>query len=623
MVIVAQSGTGKTTATRVLAERLGYLSDETVSITPDGVVHPPKPLSVITDPEQPGRERSSPRPTTWDSAHPDTGRLARFVVLRRGVPDPRGLVRLEPMRPCSTSSSSRRRSAEVTDPLVTLLSLDRRDGGVWALEYDEIDEHLDDLEALLAEDVAPVDRPQPLQHPGTHRSRRTGRGADTAPTAAVGGRDRARRRGPRPVGERAVRLDNLMATLWLELDSPRTLDALVGAAQSRHGEHPDAQDLVEKAVDRDGRSGARRPGERWHDRAVTSVALVLAPLTCAVVLLISGVAKVGRPAATREAFLSMGRAPGPPLRALVTSLPYVEIALGVLLLVTWSWPLAVVAARRRRCSRRTGCSCSGCCGGRGGRLRVLRSPGRRPGLGDDAGAQLPPGGARRPRDGLRSRRFRCAARRARLRDRGLVVARAHGRGGGDGGAGGRAAPARAGGRRRRPARLRARPDPLRHPGGRVRHPHHAAAAGRPATPAAGLPEHLLLGLRDGRGAAARLGVPSRPGRGLDGVHRAPGESSGDDAARRRPAWFDVEHGATDTFADGRPSAVLLGADGALAGGPVVGAGDVATFVEDIVAELRLGSRTCRCRSSPSTPPSARQDHDHGHDHTSDDGHGHA
>ena len=51
------------------------------------------------------------------------------------------------------------------------------------------------------------------------------------------------------------------------------------------------------------------------------------------------------------------------------------------------------------------------------------------------------------------------------------------------------------------------------------------------------------------------------------------------------AWFDVEQGATETFADGRPSAVLLGADGALAGGPVAGADAVTTFVEDIVAEL--------------------------------------
>ena len=50
------------------------------------------------------------------------------------------------------------------------------------------------------------------------------------------------------LGERAVRLDNLMATLWLALGTPRTLAELVVAAQSRHGEHPDARDLVEKAV---------------------------------------------------------------------------------------------------------------------------------------------------------------------------------------------------------------------------------------------------------------------------------------------------------------------------------------------------------------------------------------
>ena len=48
---------------------------------------------------------------------------------------------------------------------------------------------------------------------------------------------------------RAVRLDHLMATSWLGLTSPRTLDALVDAVQRRHGEHPDARELVEKAVD--------------------------------------------------------------------------------------------------------------------------------------------------------------------------------------------------------------------------------------------------------------------------------------------------------------------------------------------------------------------------------------
>ncbi len=38
LVVVGPSGTGKTTATRALAAQLHYLSDETASITPDGLV---------------------------------------------------------------------------------------------------------------------------------------------------------------------------------------------------------------------------------------------------------------------------------------------------------------------------------------------------------------------------------------------------------------------------------------------------------------------------------------------------------------------------------------------------------------------------------------------------------
>ena len=45
-----------------------------------------------------------------------------------------------------------------------------------------------------------------------------------------------------------MRLDNLMATLWLALDTPRTVDDLAVAAQAKHGDHPDAADLVEKAL---------------------------------------------------------------------------------------------------------------------------------------------------------------------------------------------------------------------------------------------------------------------------------------------------------------------------------------------------------------------------------------
>lgn len=47
LALVAASGTGKTTIARTLGTRFGYVTDETVGVTPDGRVLPyPKPLSV-------------------------------------------------------------------------------------------------------------------------------------------------------------------------------------------------------------------------------------------------------------------------------------------------------------------------------------------------------------------------------------------------------------------------------------------------------------------------------------------------------------------------------------------------------------------------------------------------
>ena len=53
---------------------------------------------------------------------------------------------------------------------------------------------------------------------------------------------------------------------------------------------------------------------------------MLAPLTCGVVLLISGGTKAGKRAATRDAFIAMGVPKFLRSEALVTALPYVEVA---------------------------------------------------------------------------------------------------------------------------------------------------------------------------------------------------------------------------------------------------------------------------------------------------------
>ncbi len=51
-------------------------------------------------------------------------------------------------------------------------------------------------------------------------------------------------------------------------------------------------------------------------------------------------------------------------------------------------------------------------------------------------------------------------------------------------------------------------------------------------------------------------------------------------------WFDPHGLAREIFGVGNPGAVLLGADGDLAGGPVSGEADVRAFVEEVAAHLR-------------------------------------
>jgi hypothetical protein len=51
------------------------------------------------------------------------------------------------------------------------------------------------------------------------------------------------------------------------------------------------------------------------------------------------------------------------------------------------------------------------------------------------------------------------------------------------------------------------------------------------------------------------------------------------------AAIEPEHNVRRIFSVGAPGAVLLGADGLMAGGPVAGAGDVERFVEEILSEL--------------------------------------
>jgi hypothetical protein len=249
LALVAASGTGKTTATRVLARRLGYVSDETVSVDPDGTVTPhPKPLSVVTDPARPmDKEQHSPDDLGLVTT-PVSGRLARLVVLHRDTEAPRGLVRLGALRGMLDLIEQSSSLAQLDDPLRTLYSLVAACGGVWSLGYEEIADEVDGLVALLDEEAPPGPQPETVWHPGSSES------AVTAGDGPLVGRlpwvDAVEIDDEVVVltESKAWLLADLTATVWLHLELPRTVDELVEAAQRRHGEHPDARAIVEGAI---------------------------------------------------------------------------------------------------------------------------------------------------------------------------------------------------------------------------------------------------------------------------------------------------------------------------------------------------------------------------------------
>jgi hypothetical protein len=251
LAVVAASGTGKTTATLALAKRLGYVSDETVSIAPDGTIAPhAKPLSVVLDPQR-LRDKQQLSPDDLGLLPtPDEGRLARLVVLQRGTGAAKGLTRLgiaEGMLQVIEQSSS---LSQLPRPLHVLMSLVEDCGGLWALSYDEITDHVDELVELLAEPPARTTTgPRLTWHSGE---------SDIPLVTGQGGPLLARLPWAEAVEvddqlvvlteSRALLLADLTATVWLDLDQPRSVEELVRAAEERHGPHEQAEEIVLAAV---------------------------------------------------------------------------------------------------------------------------------------------------------------------------------------------------------------------------------------------------------------------------------------------------------------------------------------------------------------------------------------
>ncbi|AZZ49455.1 hypothetical protein SAMN06295924_101248 [Rathayibacter rathayi NCPPB 2980 = VKM Ac-1601] len=139
LAFVAASGTGKTTIARTLGLRFGYVTDETVAMTPDGRVLPyPKPLSVKPLTGSAPKAQLAPGSLSLRPVPEVPLRLAGVVLLERrdgvGTPfleDVDPMEAIEDLVPQTSYLSARPRP--IADLVRTLTGL----GGVRRLVYSE------------------------------------------------------------------------------------------------------------------------------------------------------------------------------------------------------------------------------------------------------------------------------------------------------------------------------------------------------------------------------------------------------------------------------------------------------------------------------------------------------
>jgi len=270
VVLVAPSGTGKTTAANALGKELGYVSDETIVVEDDGRISPyAKPLSIISDPDRRYRKQEhSPddlgllQPTPEAPPH-----LAAMVVLRRDTaattPEftSEGLIDAVLMVIPETSALP-----AMVDPLDRLCRALTQRGGPYKLRYAEIGDCVDLVRALTeADEERDAGAPTWEHHPGADREDPVPGPEDTDnadgatnPTNVEWTSTLTRRSWTDCIvsgGESILlhegipmRLSPLGTLLWLHADRPTALQALHDRVIEEIGDHPRAHGLVLEAA---------------------------------------------------------------------------------------------------------------------------------------------------------------------------------------------------------------------------------------------------------------------------------------------------------------------------------------------------------------------------------------
>lgn len=262
LVLVASSGGGKSTATRVLGRRLGYVSDESVVLLEDHRIAPhPKPPSLVTDPDRRHRKEEPAPDALGLGTTPPAPRLGRLLTLSRD-PDvelpvivPVGLVDQVLAVLPETSSTWL-----LPDGLHRLARAVTAGGPPARLRYSEIDTCHDLVRAHLGrpESAGPA-----WEHLPPSPAARWTEGdviGDAEPVGEdlVGSDVLARGAWSDAIavdgevlvlaGARPLRLAGPGAVLWRAADARRSVDELTTDVVAALGDRPDAGALVREAA---------------------------------------------------------------------------------------------------------------------------------------------------------------------------------------------------------------------------------------------------------------------------------------------------------------------------------------------------------------------------------------
>lgn len=262
VVMVASSGTGKSTAARTLGRRFGYLSDELMRVDADHRMHGlPKPLSIIVPGFPGGKDEVSPDEAGLAVAPAEPPALAAMVCLQRD-PDAAG-AELTPISVHELIAEVLPQSSSIwrgRRPLHHLVEAGVRGGGPYRLSYAEIAE----AEGLVADLLASGPLPEPGHGWAGHLPSEAERWKDDEPRSSVSDADitddTVVSRSPWTdaiesedevsvlSGSNFCRIAGIAATMWLMCARPRTVAELMVGLVREHGPHPDAAAIVRGAL---------------------------------------------------------------------------------------------------------------------------------------------------------------------------------------------------------------------------------------------------------------------------------------------------------------------------------------------------------------------------------------